>query len=153
MTRHVPARGAINDVAMMRVLMRARLLGFPVLLIALLLAGCSSTPHKAFSAVNLTPGKPVPLDLAHNARSDLQVKSCQRTSSGWQLDGTVKNPSSATTSFQIVVDFVTSKGDTVLATTEVNVTGVSAGSSVDWTATGAPGKTGVSCLVRQAQTT
>jgi hypothetical protein len=129
-------------------------LGCSLLLSALLLAECSSgSSPKTFSTVSLKPGTIVPFDLSHNARSDVHVSSCRMSKGTWQADGTVKNPSSGTLGFQIVVDFVTSKGDTVLSTTEVIVSNVSGDSSVDWSATGAKGKNGVACLVRQAETT
>jgi hypothetical protein len=71
----------------------------------------------------------------------------------WTLTGTVTNSLTTTTSFQIVVDFVSAKGDTVLSTTEVNVSGVRAGGSAAWSASGAKGKSDVACDLRQAQTT
>jgi hypothetical protein len=75
------------------------------------------------------------------------------SSGQWIFTGTVTNKSATTTSFQLVIDFVTAKGETVLSTTEVDVTGVRSGASAAWSASGAKGKTGVLCYLRQAQTT
>jgi hypothetical protein len=67
------------------------------------------------------------------------------------LDGTVKNPSSAAKRFQIVVDFVSRAGSTVLATTILNVPPVAPGATASWAATGAKGKANVNCIIRLAQ--
>ena len=55
--------------------------------------------------------------------------------------------------YETVVDFVSSAGSTVLDTVVVHVPSVAAGATSDWTATGAAGKSAVSCIVRQAQKT
>ncbi len=65
----------------------------------------------------------------------------------------MKNPTTAATGFQIVVDFVTKPGSTVLGTSEVNVANVAPGATASWTATGAQGKSDIGCIVRLAQTT
>ncbi len=76
---------------------------------------------------------------------------CRQTAGGWVLDGTVKNPASVDRKFQIVVDFVSRSGSTVLATTVVNVPAVAPGASASWAVTGAKGKPDVNCVVREAQ--
>jgi hypothetical protein len=103
--------------------------------------------------VDVAPGKTVSFDLAHNARDDLSTGACTQTSRGWVLKGTVKNPGTKTTSFEIVVDFVTQPGSTVLATTVVDVQSVASGASASWSAEGARGDSHVACIVRLAQTT
>jgi hypothetical protein len=100
----------------------------------------------------LKPGTQVSFDLAHNARIDVHTESCREDSGAWVLKGTVTNPGTAATGFQIIVDFVT-KGDTVLATTEVNITYVAPKATANWSATGARGKSGINCILRLAQTT
>ncbi len=101
----------------------------------------------------LKPGTLVPFDLAHNARADVHTAVCRIASGSWLLKGTVTNPGTKATGFQIVVDFVSAKGDTVISTSEVNVPNVAPKASANWSATGAHGKPDVACLVRQAQTT
>jgi hypothetical protein len=124
------------------------------LMLAVLVSGCSSnsTP-KSDTEVStvLKPGTPVHLDLAHNARGDLHAETCKEASGAWVMRGTVTNPGTAATGFQIVVDFVT-KGDTVLSTTEVNISYVAPKGTTSWSATGARGKSDVKCIVRLAQT-
>ena len=93
------------------------------------------------------------MDLAHNARADLVVAPCTQSGGQWVLRGTVSNRASTAKSFQIVVDFVTNPGSTVLSSTVVNVSSVPPGSASHWSATGARGKTAVACIIRQAQTT
>jgi hypothetical protein len=100
----------------------------------------------------LTPGSVVPFDLAHNARSDVHAGSCRMAAGKWIFSGTVTNPANTAASFQIVVDFVTARGDTVLSTTEVDISTIKPGRSANWSAAGAKGKTDVTCVLRQAQT-
>jgi hypothetical protein len=130
------------------------------LVLAIFVSGCSSNSNSNSNSSSssgseqttaLKPGTPVSFDLAHNARADVRTETCKESSGAWVLKGTVTNPGTAATGFQIVVDFV-EKGDTVLSTTEVNIAYVAPKSSASWSATGARGKSGVSCIVRLAQT-
>ena len=127
---------------------------------AVLLMACSSSstttttvPSQHTGTSVIAPGGTIPFDLAHNPRADLRLEPCAESSGQWVLPGTVTNPSSTTKSFQIVVDFVTRPGSTVLSTTVVEVAGVGSHATVHWSATGARGKSEVACIVRQAQTT
>lgn len=117
----------------------------------LLLVSCSSGP--VASTKSVTPGSVVPFHRAQNARSDVKAGACVHASGAWTLSGSVKNPTTAATGFQIVVDFVTKPGSTVLGTSEVNVANVAPGATASWTATGAQGKSDIGCIVRLAQTT
>lgn len=130
---------------------------------SILLVACSSPssstsstttapPQRTASSV-IAPGGTVPFDLSHNARADLVLTPCIQSGGQWVLRGTVANRASTVKSFQIVVDFVTSPGSTVLSTTVVNVSSVAPRSTAHWSAAGARGKTGVACIIRQAQTT
>ena len=67
------------------------------------------------------------------------------------LHGTVRNPGPTAKRYQIVVDYVSQPGSTVLATTVLNVSSVPPKSSTGWTAVGAKGKSGVACVLRLAQ--
>jgi hypothetical protein len=120
-------------------------------LAALLLASCSSSPKP--TTVTITPGSIVSYSAGRNARGDVTAKTCTQAGGSWVLSGSVKNPTKTATGFRIVVDFVSKPGSTVLSSSEVTVASVSPGASVDWTATGAHGKTNVGCIVRQAETT
>ncbi len=122
--------------------------------VALLVITLSSTNAKPGThETEIAPGKSVPFDLAHNARADVRAGACTQTSRGWVLKGIVRNPGTKTTNFEIVVDFVTQPGSTVLATTVVDVQSVASGASANWSARGAPGDSHVACIVRLAQTT
>jgi hypothetical protein len=121
-----------------------------------LISGCSSSSTSARdtqTSTALKAGMLVPLDQAHNARADVHTVSCQPTSGAWVVRGTADNPRTSATGFQIIVDFVTKKGDTVLSTMEVNISYVAPKGSTSWSATGARGKSDVTCIMRQAQTT
>lgn len=120
-------------------------------LAALLLTSCSSTPKPR--TVAITPGSIVSYSAGHNARSDLTVNMCTQVGGSWVLTGSVKNPMKTATGFRIVVDFVSTPGSTVLGSSEVTVASVNPGATVDWSATGARGKSNVGCIVRQAETT
>jgi hypothetical protein len=127
---------------------------------SVLLGACSSSatpptsaPPQHTGASVIAPGGTIPFDLAHNARADLVLEPCTQTSGRWVLRGTVTNSSSTSKSFQIVVDFVTRPGSTVLSTTVVEVAAVGPHTTAHWSATGAAGKSDVACIVRQAQTT
>ena len=128
---------------------------------SVLLAACSSSsspstttaPPQHTGTSVVAPGATVPFHLSHNARADLVLAACTQSGGQWVLKGTVTNRASTSKSFQIVVDFVTSPGSTVLSTTVVNVSNVAPASTAHWSASGARGKTGVACIIRQAQTT
>ncbi len=134
----------------------ARRLAFALLVGgALIITGCSSAPSAAPTSPPPTsvasPGASIPFHLADNARADVSTTPCRQTPAGWVLHGTVKNSAKEPKRFQIVVDFVTHVGSTVLATTVLNVPTVAPGETASWAATGAQGKTDVDCLVRLAQ--
>jgi hypothetical protein len=118
---------------------------------SVVLFGCSSGPSP--NAHALKTGVTVPLDANKNARADVKTGTCAPESGTWVLNGTVKNPTSKPATFQIVVDFVTQKGFTVLSSSVVNVPNVAPGDTTSWSAKGAAGQSGVECLIRQAQTT
>jgi hypothetical protein len=125
-----------------------------------IMAGCSSSPSAAPGSSSTNPGPPtsvaapgasIPFTLANDARADVSTHPCTQTSGGWVLDGAVKNPANVAKRFQIVVDFVSRAGSTVLATTILNVPPVAPGATATWAATGAKGKSDVNCVVRLAQ--
>lgn len=101
----------------------------------------------------LKPGAIVQFDRAHNARGDVHTEACRVASGSWLLNGTVMNPGTTATGFQIVVDFVKAKGDTVISTTEIDIPSVAPKKSASWSTTGAHGEPDVACYVRQVQTT
>ena len=121
-----------------------------------LLVGCTSStpapPPVRDKTVAITPGRAVPFAQARNARFDVTAGACTPSSGSWVLHGTVRNPTLGATTFQIVVDFVTRIGSTVLATTVVDVPSVAPGATVHWSTTGAHHASDVACVVRQAQT-
>jgi hypothetical protein len=136
-----------------RVVRRALIAACSSLVFAAIASGCSSSsPSSSVQTTVLKPGAIVKFDLAHNARTDVTTKGCEMTGGSWVLKGTVTNPGPNANGFQIVVDFVTSKGYTVVSTTEIEIPTVGPKASTQWSAAGAKGKSGITCLVRQAQT-
>lgn len=130
----------------------------------LLLAGCSAnTTSSSTSATRSTSGPTtttrslpgvttIPYSPAKNARRDVTTSGpCRMTGTSWEFAGSVTNSSSSARSYQIVVDFVTQPGDTVLDTTIVTTASVRPGGSLPWTTTGAAGQKDVACVIRQVQ--
>ena len=130
----------------------------------LLLAGCSSggsstpapstapastrTSTSAASASVTT----IPFSLAKNARRDVATDGpCTEAGGLWVLHGMVTNSATVSRTYQIVVDFVSQPGDTVLDTKVVTTPRVSPGSKLQWSATSTSGLTSVGCLIRQVQ--
>ena len=132
-----------------------RHLGLAVLVGGILvMTSCSGSPSSANPGPPtsvVSPGASVPFTLANNARADVATQPCTQTASGWLLAGNVKNPAHVGKRFQIVVDFVSRVGSTVLATTVLNIREVAPGATATWSATGAKGKSDVDCVVRLAQ--
>jgi hypothetical protein len=145
------SRSSLRSVAL------AMVAGCSVFLMACSSSSSSSStttaPREHTGTSVIAPGGTVPFNLSHNARADLVVAPCTQEAGHWVLQGTVTNRAKTTKSFQIVVDFVTKPGSTVLSSSVVNVSGVAPGATTHWSATGAPGHTDVACIIRQAQTT
>lgn len=89
--------------------------------------------------------------FAHNARSDVAPGTCVAENGGWTYSGTVHNSKSVSRDYQIVIDYITVPGDTVMSTETLELNGVGAGQTVDWTSHGANGLSNINCVVRFAQ--
>jgi hypothetical protein len=114
--------------------------------------GRSPAPSAASHAGASAPAVAVPKYVAsQNARKEVAASACKNDGAkGWLLIGTATNSSSSARSYSIVVDFVSSKGDTVLDTKIVNVRSVPSSASAHWSAIGAPEQANVTCVIRQA---
>ncbi|MGD0394871.1 MAG: hypothetical protein ABSC41_19780 [Acidimicrobiales bacterium] len=140
---------------------------FPLFGVALFLAACSSngsvspTPTSTSSSVvttsttvaaSSTVATTIPFVMARNARRDVTTTgSCHEVKGEWVLSGVVRNSATTARTYQIVVDFVTQPGDTVLDTKIVTTPSVSPGAIRVWSATSTPGLTHVACVIRQVQ--
>jgi hypothetical protein len=139
--RHLVALGALTTAAMS------------------LVAGCSSngsTPPSTTSTTTTVPpatiATTIPFSITKNARQDVTTPSpCRQTNGLWVLSGTIKNSAQAARTYQIVVDFVSRTGNTVLDTKVITTNPVPAGSSLPWSAKSTPGLTNVACVIRQVQ--
>jgi ABC-type glycerol-3-phosphate transport system substrate-binding protein len=126
---------------------------------SVLLAACGSssssqTTTTSSSSPASTTTTTIPYVASKNARADVTTTgACAKSGSEWELKGNVKNSAKFARSYQIVVDFVTVPGNTVLDTKIVNVATLSPGASSDWSALGAPGDNHVACVIRQVQFT
>lgn len=118
--------------------------------------GSKSTPPASSTTTTTTSGTPpttvaVPQYIAkYNARESVTPTSCTKTSNGYVYSGTLKNSTSGTRRFLIVVDFTTSQAS-VVETTIVNVDGVQSQATKSWSTTGGKGYSNLSCVIRFAQ--
>ncbi len=139
----------------------------------LLFAACSSNTPSASTSTTSTPSSTsttshtsahesttsvpttttIPFTLKYNARKDVTTTGCTVVFGSWKLDGTVKNSFANTRNYQIVVDYITQPGDTVLDTKIVHVNNLAAGASQNWSATGAPGQKNLACVIRDVDAT
>ena len=92
-----------------------------------------------------------PVQHGQNARQDVTTGSCAEKDGAWVRPGVVKNSAKAARTDQIVVDFVSQPGHTVLDTTIVDTVSVKPGKSLAWSAKSTPGLTRVACVIRQVQ--
>jgi hypothetical protein len=94
----------------------------------------------------------IPFSLAKNARQDVTTPSpCKDTKGGWVLSGTIRNSATTARTYQIVVDFVTTTGNTVLDTKVITTPPVRPGAVLPWSATSTPGLHHLACVIRQVQ--
>ena len=108
--------------------------------------GAAGTPRTSAIA----PNKVVAFDPADNVRSEVAITGCTPASGAWTATGTVTNRA-ATRTFQLVVDFTSVPGSTVISSTVVTIADVKPQETVHWSASGARGRSHVACLLRQAQ--
>ena len=84
----------------------------------------------------------------------MAITACTKGANGWTLTGKVTNSSSAARGYAIAVDFITTPGDTVIATKLVNLQRVAPRTTVGWSTTSAtPGHDNIVCVIRQALST
>jgi hypothetical protein len=86
-----------------------------------------------------------------NARYDVTQGACVSVNGHWSFSGTVHNNSRLHRRYELVIDFISQPGDTVLDTKIVNIAHVNPRQVVRWRATGAPGQPKVACVLRFAQ--
>jgi hypothetical protein len=117
------------------------------------MAACSSSGGgKPAAKPAATPASTVPQYVAsENARESVTDTGCKSEGAkGWRFTGTVKNGAAKPQQFTVVVDFVDSKGDTVLATKVLQTAVLTSHKTAALSATGAAGHTDVSCVIREA---
>ena len=136
--------------------------GVPLVALPLLLGACSSggaasSRLGAGSASTTVAGgstvpTSIPFSTAKNARQDVTTTgACTQVKGVWVLEGTVTNSAKKARRYQIVVDFVSQPGDTVLYTKVINTDLVRPKASLVWSARSIPGLAQVACVIRQVQ--
>lgn len=130
--------------------------------LALLTAGCSSHSSAPPAAASASAVKSTPVvayspvivhyDPKKNARSALTtVGPCTQSGEDWVLRGNVTNTAQTARSYQIVIDYVTVPGDTVIATRIVDTSSVKPGATTTWAASAKTAEQHTGCFVRQVQ--
>jgi hypothetical protein len=114
----------------------------------------TTTTFKSHASTTVPPTTTtIPFNFKYNARSDVATTGCIPVLGSWKLTGTIKSSFHNTRNYQIVVDYVTQPGDTVLDTKVVHVPNVAAGASANWSAVGAPGQKSPGCVIRDVDAT
>ena len=91
----------------------------------------------------------LPYDPHHNARADVSTNaSCNIVNDKWVLEGVIVNSATFARKYQIIVDFVTTSGATVQATSILQVPRVESHATYNWTVSGAKGLINLSCVIR-----
>jgi hypothetical protein len=87
-----------------------------------------------------------------NARYDVTEGPCLSVNDHWSFSGSVHNSSRVLhRRYELVIDFISQPGDTVLDTKIVNIAHVNPHQTVRWRVIGAPGQPKVGCVLRFAQ--
>ena len=111
-------------------------------------APAKSATVPAVSVPTVHVPKYIPAD---NVRKAITATACVPDGAkGWLVKGTATNPTSAARNYSIVVDFATTKGNTVMDTKIVRVQRVPPKASAHWSALGAAGQSNITCVIRQA---
>ena len=126
-----------------------------------LVAGCtsagtgrsstSSTERTTTTAPQSTIATTIPFSITKNARQDVTAGSCRTIGNVWVLSGTLKNSSTKSRTYQIVVDFVDQTGNTVLDTKVITTPSLRPGAESTWSARSTAGLSNVACVIRQVQ--
>jgi len=128
-------------------------IGVIALLAVIIGVGVGTSPGNSTSTTTSTIAVPtsVPYNPLLNARADVTTELCLQGAHGWTLRGTVHNGRSYARRYQIIVDYTSIPGSTVLDTRFVNIAVVASHQSVSWSATGAAGLANVNCVIRFVQ--
>ena len=124
---------------------RPLLAAMTAVLAATILAGCSTdapaptpTPSTTATAPAATPGLTDVTDTPGSgenlvgALADSATTSCERSGDAWTVAGTVTNPTDAPADYRIYVSLLSASNDT-RALVQVDVSGVEAAATSDWT--------------------
>jgi pectin methylesterase-like acyl-CoA thioesterase len=116
-------------------------------------AATAAPASSTAQAVSSAPAQAVKVPkyvAAANARKEITTSGCVQAGGNWKLKGSATNSTSSARSYSVVVDFVKTKGDTVVDTKVLTVGPVKPKATVSWAATGAAGAQNITCVIRQA---
>ncbi|WBU37348.1 hypothetical protein [Homoserinibacter sp. YIM 151385] len=124
--------------------------------LALSLAGCTGSPEPepTPSASADKPAGVTDIDDAPGsgeglvgALEDLEIATCERQGDKWSLGGTVTNSATSTSDYRIYISLLDAAGDT-RGLTQIDVDGVAAGASDDWSESVDIAEDDLSCVPR-----
>jgi hypothetical protein len=121
--------------------------------LAAVLATAGSSPSNTTTSHPSTTLTRTTIIFHHNlnARYDVTEGACISVNDHWSFSGTVHNGSRFHRRYELVIDYISQPGDTVLDTKVVHIAHVNPHQTVHWRAVGAPGEPKVACVLRFAQ--
>jgi len=129
-------------------------LAIAIVVVGLIIVLATRGPSNAQDS-NTTTGPTVPttipFDIKHNARADVVPGACVPSGGRLTMSGSVMNSSQVTRRYQIVVDFTSVPGNTVLDTKIVNIASLASQQKIQWSATSNVGISNANCVIRFAQ--
>ena len=123
-------------------------------MLAILLGVGGDSNNATGTTTTTSPGSTtttLPFDIKHNARADVVSGACVSAATRWTFSGTVHNGASAARRYQIIVDFTSIPGSTVMDTKVDNIASVAAHQTQPWSVTSSSGLGNVNCVIRYAQ--
>jgi len=113
----------------------------------------TSTTSPILSTTSTLPqGTTIPYSVTNNARRDVSaVQPCTKSADLWYFHGTVRNSRKTALKYQLIVDFVTLSGGTVLDEKIINISHVAPAATKSWATSGAPHQVNVGCVLVSAR--
>ena len=124
-----------------------------VVLVAIIIGvvASSSSPKKSASSTTTVSTTTIPNDFKNNARQDVSVGSCVHQNGEWVLSGGIVNSAKVARKYQIIVDYVTPTGGTVVDSATLEVAKVKPAQRYSWRLGGAKGVAHANCVIRNVR--
>jgi hypothetical protein len=121
-----------------------------IVVVSVALSGGSGS--NSASTVSTEPTTVIPYSPGANAREDVfSDLPCTSSNGAWTLSGTITNSKNVSRTYQLVVDFVTSTGGTVLFERVQTFPSVTPGQKINWHSSWQSNATSVACVLVSAR--